>query len=165
MDREGAKRETCRPQRAQGQRSLAKSRPLPPGWLIPGLLSPYDRLLSEKCCHQILIIGASLVAQQLRVRLPMQGTRVRALVREDPTCRGATKSLRHNYWACTLEPTSHNYWACVLQLLRPTRIEPLLHNERSHHSEKPVHCSRECPPLATAKVWVQQRRPNTAKNK
>ncbi|KAJ8786236.1 hypothetical protein J1605_006456 [Eschrichtius robustus] len=41
--------------------------------------------------------GASLVAQGLRIRLPMQETRVRALVREDPTCRGATKPVRHNY--------------------------------------------------------------------
>ena len=30
-------------------------------------------------------LGASLVAQWLRIRLPVQGTRVRALVREDPT--------------------------------------------------------------------------------
>ena len=44
--------------------------------------------------------GASLVAQWLRIRLPMQGTRVRALVWEDPTCRGATKPVSHNYWAC-----------------------------------------------------------------
>ena len=42
---------------------------------------------------------ASLVAQWLRICLPMQGTRVRALVREDPTCRGATKPVRHNYGA------------------------------------------------------------------
>ena len=41
--------------------------------------------------------GTSLVAQWLRIRLPMQGTRVQALVREDPTCRGATKPVRHNY--------------------------------------------------------------------
>ena len=40
---------------------------------------------------------ASLVAQWLRIRLPMQGTRVRALLREDPTCCRATKPLRHNY--------------------------------------------------------------------
>ena len=39
---------------------------------------------------------ASLVAQWLRICLPMQGTRVRALVWEDPTCRGATKPVRHN---------------------------------------------------------------------
>ena len=43
---------------------------------------------------------ASLVAQWLRIRLPMQGTRVRALVWEDPTCRGATRPLSHSYWAC-----------------------------------------------------------------
>ena len=43
--------------------------------------------------------GASLVAQWLRIRLPMQGTRVRALVWEDPTCRGATGPVNHNYWA------------------------------------------------------------------
>ena len=41
--------------------------------------------------------GASLVAQWLRVCLPMQGTRVRALVWEDPTCRGATKPVSHKY--------------------------------------------------------------------
>ena len=42
-------------------------------------------------------IRASLVAQWLRICLPMQGTRVRALVREDPTCHRATKPLHHNY--------------------------------------------------------------------
>ena len=31
------------------------------------------------------------------VHLPMQGTRVRALVQEDPTCHGATKPVSHNY--------------------------------------------------------------------
>ena len=41
--------------------------------------------------------GASLVAQWLGVCLPMQGTRVRALVWEDPTCRGATGPMSHNY--------------------------------------------------------------------
>ena len=40
---------------------------------------------------------ASLVAQWLRIRLPMQGTRVRALVWEHPTCRGATKPVRHKH--------------------------------------------------------------------
>ena len=60
----------------------------------------------------------------------MQGTRVQALVREDPTCRGATKPMRHNYWACTLEPASHNYWGSMLQLLKPTRLEPVLWKEK-----------------------------------
>ena len=40
---------------------------------------------------------ASLVAQWLRICLLMQGTQVRALVQEDPTCRGATEPMRHNY--------------------------------------------------------------------
>ena len=44
---------------------------------------------------------AFLVAQWLRICLPMQGTRVRALVWEDPTCCGATRPMSHNYWACT----------------------------------------------------------------
>ena len=43
--------------------------------------------------------GTTLVVQWLRIRLPMQGTQVRALVREDPTCRRATKPLCHNYWS------------------------------------------------------------------
>ena len=41
--------------------------------------------------------GASVVAQWLRIRLPMQGIWVRALVQEDPTCHGATKPVCHNY--------------------------------------------------------------------
>ena len=42
-------------------------------------------------------LGTSLVAQWLRIRLPMQGTQVRALVWEDPTCCRATKPVHHNY--------------------------------------------------------------------
>ena len=48
--------------------------------------------------------GTSLVVQWLRIRLPMQRTRVRSLVQEDPTCHGATKPVRH---------------ACEPQLLSP----------------------------------------------
>ena len=61
----------------------------------------------------------SLVVQWLIIRLPMQGTQVQSLVREAPTCRGATKPVHHNYWACALEPAHHNYWALVPQLLKP----------------------------------------------
>ena len=82
-------------------------------------------------------LGTSLVAQWLRIRLPMQGTRVRALVREDPTCRGATKPVRHNYWACALEP-----WATTTE---PVRLEPVLCNKRSHRNEKPVHRNKVAP--------------------
>ena len=42
-------------------------------------------------------MGTSLVVQWLGIHLPRQGTRVRALVQEDPTCCGATKPVHHNY--------------------------------------------------------------------
>ena len=69
----------------------------------------------------------SLVAQWLRTCLPMQGTGVRALVQEDPTCCGATKPVRHNYWACALEP--------------------VLRSKRSHHNkgQPPLAPTRESP--------------------
>ena len=86
---------------------------------------------------------ASLVAQWFRIHLPMQGTRVRALVREDPTCRRATKPVHHNCWACALEPESHNYWACALQLLKLECLEPVLCNKRSHLNEKSAHHNKE----------------------
>ena len=89
------------------------------------------------------MIGASLVVQWLRIRLPMQGTRVPALVREDPTCCRATKPVCHNYWACALEPESHSYWACVPQLLKSVCLEPVLRNKRSHCNEKPSRCHEE----------------------
>ena len=57
-------------------------------------------------------IMASLVARWLRVCLPMQGTRVRALVWEDPTCHGAAGPVSHNYWACASG-------ACAPQQERP----------------------------------------------
>ena len=78
--------------------------------------------------------GTSLVVQLLRIHLPMQGTRVRTLVQEDPTCRRASKPARHHYWACALQPTSHNYWAHTLQLLKPA-------HSRAHVLQllKPVH--------------------------
>ena len=29
--------------------------------------------------------------------------------------------------------------ACMLQLLKSKHLDPMLHNRRSHHNEKPVH--------------------------
>ena len=73
----------------------------------------------------------------------MQGTWVQALVQDDPTCCGATKPVRHDYWACALEAASHNYWAHVPQLLKPVRLEPRLRKKRSHRNEKPTHRNEE----------------------
>ena len=76
-----------------------------------GRVCKYGKLLMRGCTNICVILsillyvkkfentnlGASLVAQWLRVCLLMQGTRVRALVWEDPTCRGAAGPVGHNY--------------------------------------------------------------------
>ena len=67
---------------------------------------------------------ASLVAQWLRICLPMQGTRGRALVWEDPTCRRATRSVSHNYWACVWSLCSTTREACA----RRWRVAPTCRN-------------------------------------
>ena len=59
--------------------------------------------------------------QWLGIHLPMQGPWVWSVVQEDPTCRGMTKPVCHNYWS-------------------PHTLEPLLH-KRSLCDEKPVHRS------------------------
>ena len=110
---------------------------------------------------KIELLGTSLVAQWLRIRLPMQGTWVQSLVQEDPTCCGATKPVRHNYRACTLEPTSHNYRARAPQLLKPTRLEPVLCKKKSPRTAtESSPCSQQ---LETARA--QQRRPDTSQKK
>ena len=107
--------------------------------------------LIEKKDNQKKQTGASLVVQWLRIRLSVQGTWVPALVWENSTCRGATKPMRHNYWAYALEPVSHNYWAHMPQLLKPTCLEPMLRNRRSHGNEKPVHQNEKQPPLVATR--------------
>ena len=92
---------------------------------------------------------ASLVVQCLRIHLPMQGTQVRSLVREDPTCHGATKPVHHNYWACTLEPVSHNYWACVPQLLSLHAATTEAHAPRAHAPQREATAMRS--PRTTTK--------------
>ena len=91
---------------------------------------PYDSSKEAKRFKAIIPtskhnIGTSLVAHWLRIRLPMQGTRVRSLVWEDPTCRRATKPVRHNYWPR------------VPQLLKPARLEPVLCNQKPPQWEAP----------------------------
>ena len=82
-----------------------------------------------------------LKPQWLRICLPVQGTQVRSLLREDPT---TTEPVRHIYWSPrALGSACRNYWAHVLQLLNPVRLEPMLCNKRSHCREKPVHLKEE----------------------
>ena len=77
------------------------------------------------------VIGTSLVAQWLRIHLPMQGTRVRSLVREDPTCSGATKPVPQ---LLSLRSRAHKP-----QLLSPhaTTTEARAPRARAPQQEKP----------------------------
>ena len=93
---------------------------------------------------EVYIQWTFLVAQQIGIYLPMQGTWVRSLVQEDPKLCRASKPVWHNYWAAlqtrepqllspsaaTTEPKCCNYWAQVLQLLSPsaTTTEPKCYN-------------------------------------
>ena len=60
------------------------------------------------------------MAQWIRIHLAMKGTQVWFLVQEDFTCRGATK------------PMCCNDWACGPQTLKPACLEPAFHNKSSH---------------------------------
>ena len=95
----------------------------------------------------------------------MQGTRVQALVQEDPTCRGATK----HQLSRAPRLLSLLSRAGEPQLLKPVNLEPVLRNKRSHHNEKSPHTamksSPRSPQLEKAHARTQQRRPNTAINK
>ena len=89
----------------------------------------------------------------------MKEIRVQSQVQEYPTCHGATKAVRHNHWACALEPRSHNY-------RNPCALEPVLCNKRSYWYEKTVHYNqREAWLPATKEKPMQQWRPSTNKNK
>ena len=65
--------------------------------IVVGISNGEDVMENILAVPQKVKHRASLVAQWLRICLLMQGTRVRALVWEDPTCRGATRPVSHNY--------------------------------------------------------------------
>ena len=91
----------------------------------------------------------------------MQGTRVQALVWEDPTCCRTTRPVSHNYWACALEPASHDCWglhatttearvprACAPQQEEPPQWEARTPQWRvgpSHRNWRKPACSNEDP--------------------
>ena len=99
-------------------------------------------------------LRASLVAQWLRICLPMQVTQVRALVWEDPTCRGATGPVSHNYWAREPQLLSLRVWS----LCSATGEAAIVRGPRTVMKSGP-----HLPQLEEA--LAQKRRPNTAKNK
>ena len=92
------------------------------------------------------VIGASLVAQWLGICLPMQGTRVRALVWEDPMPR--------SNWAREPQLLSLRIWS----LCSATREAAVVRGPRIAMKRGP-----RLPQLE--KALAQKRRPNTAINK
>ena len=60
------------------------------------LLPLYYYLTSEIFFFFLEVYLTCLVVQGIIIHLPMQGTRVRSLVREDSTCSGGTKPRCHN---------------------------------------------------------------------
>ena len=126
-------------------------------WILATFHIPLFQSLLSNEKRQISRRGTSLVAEWLRIRLPMQRTRVRALVQEDPTCRRATKLIFHNYWACALEPAHHNYWARP----RTTATEARVPRAHALQQEKPPQWEarepqRRVAPACLKKACVQQ---------
>ena len=78
----------------------------------------------------------------------MQETQIWALVQEDPTCLGATKSVRHNSWS------PFAYIACA-----PNNEKPLQWEAREPQLESISHMTE------LERAHAQQWRPSTAKNK
>ena len=104
------------------------------------LFKPQSRSVERKC-------WASLVVQWLRIHLSMQGTQVQSLVWEDPTCCGAAKPVRQNYWSCALEPAHHKWRVAPT----PATRESLCAAIKTRHSQinkyilkKKKECLRAC---------------------
>ena len=131
-------------------------------WLLLFISKFYDNAISSSvlyfcmfCSYNLLQrklkynyfqndkFGTSLVAQWLRIHLPMQGTRVWYLVREDPICHGATKPMHHNYWGPCTETTEAR--AHVPQLLSLSAATTDAHTPRARalQLEKPMHHNKE----------------------
>ena len=111
-------------------------------------------------------LKTSLVVQWLRIHLPMQGSRVWSLTREDPMCLGATKPMSHNYWASAPEPGTHNSWVHVLQLQKPEHLEPVLHKEKPPPWEAPTsRLERRPRSPQLEKAHVPQQRPGAIRSK
>ena len=115
------------------------------GWSEGKTTRPKEQGLGPGTCNRQNAGEHFPVAQPLQIHLPMQGTWVGSLVREDSTCHGATKPVCCHYWACTLEP--------------------VLCNKRGHCSE-PMHHKKQQPcSMQLEKAHVQQQPPSMAKSK
>ena len=74
------------------------------------------------------------MVQWLRICLLVQGTRVRSLVRDGPTCCGATKPLPHNYGAQGLQQQRPLQWGSCAPQLESSPCSPQL--EKAHSKQQ-----------------------------
>ena len=121
------------------------------------MCTPETNIINQLYLNKKTKAEASLVVQRLRIRLPTQGTWVRALVWEDPTCRGATNapqllSLRSR--AREPQRLSLRIWS----LCSTTREAAIVRDPRTAMKSSP-----RSPQLE--KALAQKQRPNTVKNK
>ena len=108
-------------------------------------LKPTHQDPGAQCQVSGLTSGTSLEVHWVSFHLSVQGTQVQSLAWEDPTCCGAAKPERYNYWSPCTESPQH-----------------APHKKRSHCNEKPWHSQElEGSPLSQQldKAWVQQEDP------
>ena len=107
-------------------------------------------------------IQTCLVAQWIRICLPVHSTWVWCLVWEDPTFSGAAKPLCHRYWAQVLKPGATNTEPTRCSSWSPCAWSPYPQQEKPLQGEA---CALKpySPPLK--KAHTKQWRPRAAKNK
>ena len=161
-DEERLREEENQEKEENDRRKMIKRGPPNPrmltGWVHEDLATGFSEE-EAVCGHNENEDKTSLVAQWSRKPLPMQGTQVRSLLREDTSCQGAAKPTHHNYWACALELKYHNCWSlCVL--------ESVLCNKRSHSNEN-LHTAMKSSPHSPQleKTCTQPWRPSATIDK
>ena len=92
------------------------------------------------------------------IHLPMQGTQVQSLVREDCTCHEATKAVHHILSSCSraLEPQLLSLSAAATKAQVPRASAPVFHHKGSYRNAKTMHHNKEQPPLTTTRetLWA-----------
>ena len=97
------------------------------------------------------------------VRLPMQVTRVRAPVREDPVCRGAAGPVSRGRWAREPWPLSLRVWSLCSAMGEVTTVK----GPHTTHTHTHTHTKGICTPMFTAALftiarsWKQPKCPST----
>ena len=102
--------------------SLLWGSPCTVGCLAASLASLHQMSVATSNFTQVVTVKdvsrVSLAVQWLGIHLAMQGTWVRSLIWEDPTCFGITKPVCCNYWAWWApEPVYHKERESVRKIL------------------------------------------------